>query len=142
MQYFTPLKHLLRASWYKNRLLPCTEKERIEILIFVLFLPFPFFVPLLHLPKHIPRPNPFFIVENPDHNGRRIGERGKNTKEQREVMKSKSFNKTILQTQNTVYHKTKPNSLLQTKIKTATPLSSQKPKNLNHLLPPKSKSKT
>ena len=33
-------------------------------------------------------------------------------------MKSKRFNKTILQTQNTVYHKTKPNSLLKTKIKT------------------------
>ena len=33
-------------------------------------------------------------------------------------MKSKSFNKTILQTQNTVYRKTKPNSLLKTKIKT------------------------
>ena len=33
-------------------------------------------------------------------------------------MKSKSFNKTILQTQNTIYHKTEPNSLLKTKIKT------------------------
>ena len=31
-------------------------------------------------------------------------------------MKSKSFNKTILQTQNTIYWKTKPNSLLKTKI--------------------------
>ena len=72
------------------------EKERTKTLIFVLFLPFPFFVPLLHLPKHIPLPNPFFIVQNPDHKGIRFGEREKNTKEQRESMKSKSLNKTIL----------------------------------------------
>ena len=51
--------------------------------------------------------------------------------------------KMILQIQNTLYRKAKPNSLLKTKIKTQlTPVSSQKPKNQNHLLPPKSKSKT
>ena len=45
-------------------------------------------------------------------------------------MKLKSYKKMILQTENTLYHKVKPNSLLKTKTKTQlTPLSSQKPKN-------------
>ena len=49
-----------------------------------------------------------------DRNRERHGEQQR----KRKAMKSKSFNKTILQTQNTVYRKTKPNSLLKTKIKT------------------------
>ena len=72
-------------------------------------------------------------------------ERGdKDTERGDEIKKlPKKKKKTILQTQKTLYYKAKPNSLLKTKIKTQlTPLSSQKPKNQNHLLPPKSKSKT
>ena len=56
-----------------------------------------------------------------------------NKERQREAMKSKSFKKRFC----------RPKTLFTAKIKNpVTPLSSQKPKNQNHLLPSKSKSKT
>ena len=56
-------------------------------------------------------------------------ERGDEDTERGDEIKKLKKKKKILQTQNTLYCKAKPNSLLETKIKTQlTPLSSQKPK--------------